>query len=329
MAKNDYLLEVNNLSVDFGSGNRVNHAVEDVTFRVKSGEILGIVGESGSGKSVSSLSVMKLIPDPPGRITGGTITFEGEDIISKTEEEMSKIRGNKISMIFQEPMTSFNPVYTIGTQIIEAIMYHQKKTKKEAQELAIELLHEVGISLPEKRIHDYPHQMSGGMLQRAMIAMALSCDPELLIADEPTTALDVTIQAQIIDLLKKINKEREMSIIMITHDLGVIAEMAQYVVVMYKGRIVEESTAELLFEKPMHPYTQGLIKCIHKLGEQDRLYVIPTGDKNPTKGCRFCSRCEFAFDKCFEEEPPLEEVEYRRRVRCWLRMKEAGGADNE
>lgn len=325
------ILELNNLSVKFFSRKRETVAVEDVTFHVNKGEVLGVVGESGSGKSVSALSIMRLIPYPPGKITGGEILFNGQNLLNKTEDEMTRIRGNKISMIFQEPMTSFNPVYTIGSQIIESIMLHQKKTKKEAEVSAVQLLREVGIPFPEKRIKEYPHQMSGGMLQRSMIAMALSCNPELLIADEPTTALDVTIQAQILDLLRKLQKERQMSIIMITHDLGVIAEVAKYVVVMYLGRVVEEAAVDDIFEKPLHPYTEGLLRSIPKIGEYKKLYMIPhySGVANLEAGCKFCKRCEYAFDKCTKEEPPLIEVEDGRRVRCWLRIKDVQERETE
>lgn len=292
-----------------------------MTFKIKKGEVLGVVGESGSGKSVSAMSIMQLIPYPPGKITGGEIIFKGENLLEKTEEEMMKIRGNQISVIFQEPMTSFNPLYTIGSQIEEAIVLHQKKTKKEAEQMAIDLLHEVGISFPEKRVKEYPHQMSGGMLQRAMIAMALSCNPQLLIADEPTTALDVTIQAQILDLIRKLQSEREMSIMMITHDLGVIAEVAKYVVVMYAGRVVEEADVESLFAKPLHPYTEGLMKSIPKIGNHEKLYMIPFkgGANKIRQGCRFCPRCEYAMDICREKEPDLEDIGDGRKVRCWLR----------
>lgn len=318
--KKNCILKVKHLSVSFGTGKRENCAVQDVTFQVNEGEILGIVGESGSGKSVSSLSVMRLLAST-GRITGGEITFHGEKILKKTENEMTKIRGNKISMIFQEPMTSFNPVYTVGAQIVEAIMWHRKKNKKVAIQMTVNLLQEVGISFPEKRIYEYPHQMSGGMLQRAMIAMALSCNPELLIADEPTTALDVTTQAQILELLQRLQKERNMSIIMITHDLGVIAEAAKYVVVMYKGRIVEEAQAVDLFKYPLHPYTAGLLRSIPHPGNQNRLYMIPQGKGDVKEGCRFCPRCEAAMERCFKVEPPLAEVEGGRHVRCWLHLK--------
>ncbi|MCI9638793.1 ABC transporter ATP-binding protein [Anaerovoracaceae bacterium 41-7] len=330
MSKNDNLIEVNHLSVTFYNGKDENHAVQDVTFRIKKGEVLGIVGESGSGKSVSAMSIMQLIPYPPGKITGGEIIFKGENLLDKTEEEMMKIRGNQISVIFQEPMTSFNPLYTIGSQIEEAIVLHQKKSRKEAEQMAIDLLREVGISFPEKRVKEYPHQMSGGMLQRAMIAMALSCNPQLLIADEPTTALDVTIQAQILDLIRKLQSEREMSIMMITHDLGVIAEVAKYVVVMYAGRVVEEATVESLFEKPLHPYTKGLMKSIPKIGNHEKLYMIPfkSGANKIKTGCRFCPRCEYAMDICSEKEPELFEIDNGRKIRCWLHIaeKKAGEA---
>ncbi len=321
------LLDVNNLSITFYSGKRETKAVEDVSFRINQGEILGVVGESGSGKSVTALSIMGLIQFPPGRITGGTINFQGESLLEKSEEEMTRIRGNKISMIFQEPMTSFNPVYTIGSQIIEAIVLHQKKRKDEAEKMAVKLLREVGISFPEKRIHEYPHQMSGGMLQRAMIAMALSCNPELLVADEPTTALDVTIQAQILDLIIRLQQERGMSIMIITHDLSIIAEVAKSVVVMYLGRVVEEATVEALFERPLHPYTEGLLRSIPKIGNHEKLYMIPfkKGAAQIREGCRFYPRCEYAIDKCAHEEPPLARMKNGSRVRCWLRIDEEGG----
>lgn len=324
MNKKENLIEVNHLSVTFYNGKDENPAVQDVTFKIKKGEVLGIVGESGSGKSVSAMSIMQLIPYPPGKITGGEIIFKGENLLEKSEEEMMKIRGNQISVIFQEPMTSFNPLYTIGSQIEEAIVLHQKKTKKEAEQMAVDLLREVGISFPEKRVKEYPHQMSGGMLQRAMIAMALSCNPQLLIADEPTTALDVTIQAQILDLIRKLQSEREMSIMMITHDLGVIAEVAKYVVVMYAGRVVEEAAVENLFANPLHPYTEGLMKSIPKIGNHEKLYMIPfkSGANKIRSGCRFCPRCEYAMDICKEKEPALEEVGDGRKVRCWLHIRE-------
>ncbi len=335
MNKQERLLEVNDLSVSFYTGKKVVLAVDGVSFHINKGEVVGVVGESGSGKSATAMSIMRLISYPPGRITGGQILFNGENLLEKTENEMTRIRGNKISMIFQEPMTSLNPVYTIGSQIVEAIILHQKKSKKEAEELAVQLLKEVGIPFPEKRIKEYPHQMSGGMLQRAMIAMALSCNPQLLIADEPTTALDVTIQAQILDLIRKLKEEREMSILMITHDLGVIAEIAKYVIVMYLGRVVEEAPVKELFKMPLHPYTEGLLKSIPKLGNHEKLYMIPnpgSSQKKALKGCKFYPRCIYAIDKCREEEPSLAFVDGIRRVRCWLRvaeMAEGGMKSNE
>ena len=288
--------------------------------------MLGVVGESGSGKSVTAMSTLRIIPS--ARITSGEILFNGENLLGKSEQEMTTIRGNKISMIFQEPMTSLNPVYNIGSQIVEAIRLHQQKTKKEATALAIKLLKEVGIPLPEKRMKEYPHQMSGGMLQRVMIAMALSCNPELLIADEPTTALDVTIQAQILDLLKKIKDERQMAIMIISHDFGVISEMAKYVAVMYMGKVVEEAPVESILERPLHPYTEGLLRSIPKIGDRSRLYMIPSSSTlgKVRKGCRFYPRCEYAFEKCKEEEPPLTICNDGRKVRCWLRINGSEGS---
>lgn len=317
------LLEINDLAVQFYSGEKTVYAVDGVSLQINKGEVLGIVGESGSGKSVTAMSTMRIIPS--AKITSGEILFNGENLLDKTEQEMTTIRGNKISMIFQEPMTSLNPVYNIGSQIMEAVRLHQQKTKKEAAALAVKLLKEVGIPLPEKRMREYPHQMSGGMLQRVMIAMALSCNPELLIADEPTTALDVTIQAQILDLLKKIKDERQMAIMIITHDFGVISEMAKHVVVMYMGRIVEEAPTESILEKPLHPYTEGLLRSIPKIGNRNRLYMIPSRNAmgKGRKGCRFYPRCEYAFKKCEEEEPFLALCKDGRKVRCWLRINDS------
>ena len=318
------LLDVRDLSVRFFTRKNDVPAVENVSFHINDGEVLGIVGESGSGKSVSALSIIGLIQEP-GRITGGRIVFKDENLLEKSEEEMTNIRGNKISMIFQEPMTSFNPVYTVGGQIMEAIALHQNKKKLQARELTVSLMREVGIASPEKRISDYPHQMSGGMLQRCMIAMALSCNPELLIADEPTTSLDVTIQAQILDLIRKLQHERNTSIIMITHDLGIIAELAKYVVVMYLGRVVEKAPVRELFRKPLHPYAEGLLRSRTVIGQNGgKLYMIPASNMDPRdiEGCRFCPRCEFAFDRCKIAEPPLTEIGDGRSVRCWLRLLE-------
>ena len=316
--KEPHLLEIRDLAVQFYSGKKAVHAVDGVSYHVDRGEVLGVVGESGSGKSVTAMTVMRLLPS--AKVTNGEVLFKGENLLQKNESAMTHIRGNQVSMIFQEPMTSLNPVYTIGSQIVEAIRLHQKKNRQEARKMAIHLLKEVGIAFPEKRIHEYPHQMSGGMLQRAMIAMALSCNPELLIADEPTTALDVTIQAQILDLIQRLKEERDMSIIMITHDLGVVAEVAKRVAVMYMGQIVEEATVHDIFREPLHPYTQGLLRSIPKLGNYERLYMIPNRGAMGQKpaGCRFCPRCEYAMGRCAEEEPRLTPLEDGRKVRCWL-----------
>ncbi|MDN5332400.1 MAG: peptide/nickel transport system ATP-binding protein [Tepidanaerobacteraceae bacterium] len=317
------LLEIKDLTVKFFTEDGTVNAVERASFDIEKEETLGVVGESGCGKSVTALSVMRLLPSPPAKITSGRILFEGEDLLSKSEAEMRRIRGNLISMVFQEPMTSLNPVFTIGHQISEAIVLHQKLSKKEARERAIEMLKMVGIPNPEKRYWEYPHQLSGGMRQRVMIAMALSCSPKLLIADEPTTALDVTIQAQILDLIERLKEKVGMSVLMITHDLGVIAEMAKRVVVMYAGQVVEESPCEDIFENPLHPYTAGLLKSIPKLEEKkSRLHVIEGNVPNPLNfpsGCRFHPRCFEAKKICGEKMPSLVEVEGNRKVRCFMR----------
>jgi len=279
------------------------------------------VGESGCGKSVTALSIMRLIPSPPGKIVDGRIIFDGKNLLELSESEMRRIRGNRISMVFQEPMTSLNPVFTIGNQIAEAVMLHQHVDKKAALERTIEMLAKVGIPDPESRVHEYPHQMSGGMRQRVMIAMALVCNPDLLIADEPTTALDVTIQAQILDLLTELQREFGMSILLITHDLGVVAEMADYVAATYAGKIVERAEVHELFENPLHPYTQGLFRSRPRLGAtKGKLSVIPGMVPNPTefpKGCRFAPRCPLADEKMKDEEPPLEEKRPGHLVACW------------
>ncbi|MBC7081923.1 MAG: ABC transporter ATP-binding protein [Firmicutes bacterium] len=315
------LLEVRDLKTYFYTEDGVVPAVDGVSFSVEKGETIGIVGESGCGKSVTSLSVMRLIPNPPGKIIGGEIIFEGENILEKSEAEMRHIRGNEISMIFQEPMTSLNPVFTIGDQIMEAIMLHQKVGKREARKKTIEMLKLVGIPSAEKRVDEYPHQMSGGMRQRVMIAMALSCNPKLLIADEPTTALDVTIQAQILDLMLKLKEDLGTAIMLITHDLGVIAETVNKVVVMYAGKIVESADVVSIFKKPEHPYTLGLLGSIPKVNEdRERLQVIEGVVPNPfdmPTGCRFHPRCSFVRDICKEEEPELVDVEDGHQVRCW------------
>ncbi|MEJ2666670.1 MAG: ABC transporter ATP-binding protein [Deinococcales bacterium] len=328
MPSSERLLEVKDLKTYFDTDEGVVKAVDGVSFHIDRGETLGVVGESGSGKSVTSLSVMRLIPTPPGRIASGEMLFEGQDLVTKSEREMRRIRGNDISMIFQEPMTSLNPVYTVGDQIAEAIVLHQGKSNREAMRLAVEMLDLVGIPEPAKRVRNYPHQMSGGMRQRVMIAMALSCGPKLLIADEPTTALDVTIQAQILDLMRKLQSEIGMSILFITHDLGVISEMADRVVVMYAGRAVEEAHVNDIFARPQMPYTLGLMNSIPRVDRaaehQERLEAIPGNVPNPLylpEGCAFHPRCRFAIDACKEAVPSLEDTGGGHMVRC-IRWKD-------
>ena len=315
------LLSVKGLKTYFYTDDGVIPAVDGVSFDLDRGGTIGIVGESGCGKSVTSLSVMGLIPQPPGKIEGGEIIFEGRNLLELDEAEMRHIRGNDISMIFQEPMTSLNPVFTVGNQICEAIMLHQGLDKNAAREKAIEMLRLVGIPSPEKRIDDYPHQMSGGMRQRVMIAMALSCNPKLLIADEPTTALDVTIQAQILDLMRELREETGTAIMMITHDLGVIAELVEKVVVMYTGKIVESADTLTIFQEPMHPYTIGLLGSIPRLdGDGSRLQAIPGTVPIPGSfpvGCGFHPRCPFATDLCRAKVPPAFEVSEGHSVACW------------
>ena len=319
------LLQVTDLKTYFYTRDGDVPAVDGVSFDIHTGETLGLVGESGSGKSITALSLLRLIPDPPGKIVSGQIHYAGESLLEKTDAEMRKIRGNKISMIFQEPMTSLNPVYSIGYQIREVLKLHQGLGKKAASEKAIQLLQSVGFAMPEKRVDHYPHQLSGGMRQRAMIAMALSCRPGLLIADEPTTALDMTIQAQILDIMKALREKTRMSILLITHDLGVISEIADRVIVMYAGRIVEMASVEKLFKDPLHPYAKGLLQSIPSiLGSQDRLHVIKGSIPRPTdypEGCRFHPRCEYAWDICARQEPPIENLGTDRQVRCWLHSR--------
>ena len=317
------LLEVRGLSTDFIMKRGTVHAVDDVSFSLEAGKILAIVGESGSGKSVCSLSIMRLLQDP-GKVTAGEIFYKGDNILNYSKARMRSIRGNDISMIFQEPMTSLNPVFTVEDQLCEAIRLHMKDlSKKEVKARAVEMLHLVGIPSPEKRIKDYPHQMSGGMRQRVMIAMALSCDPELLIADEPTTALDVTIQAQILDLIGGLREKIGMAVLLITHDLGVVAEVADEVVVMYCGQIVEQASAHELFETgPQHPYTYGLLESIPTMDNEESgpLYMIPGMVPNPLnlpKGCKFAPRCPYAAERCSAEEPPVYEVG-ERKLRCFI-----------
>ena len=323
MAEN--ILQVKNLKTYFHTEAGLVKAVNDVSFDVEKGKTLGIVGESGCGKSMTSLSIMRLI-EKPGKIEGGEILLDGEDIVKMSEDEMRKIRGKKIAMIFQEPMTSLNPVFTIGQQLIEALLLHENMTKKEAKERAIEMLKLVKIPLAERRFDEYPHQLSGGMRQRVMIAMALCCNPELLICDEPTTALDVTIQAQILDLINELKEKTGTSVMMITHDLGVIAEVADDVMVMYAGQVVEKASCDQIFDQPLHPYTDGLMKCIPKLDDDDtkELSVIkgmvPSFDDMPA-GCTFCPRCPEAREICRCKMPELVDVE-GRKVRCFKYTKE-------
>lgn len=314
------LLKINNLKVYFDTDDGLIKAVDGVDLKIMRGTTLGLVGESGCGKSVTCLSIPRLISCPPGRIAGGEILFKEKNLLELSESDMEDIRGNDISMIFQEPMTSLNPVFTIGEQIREAIMLHQEKGHGEATALTIQILKKVGIPSPEIRINDYPHQMSGGMKQRVMIAMALSCNPELLIADEPTTALDVTIQAQILDLMQSLQNESGMSILLVTHDLGVVASMARHVAIMYASRIVEYGSTEDIFQNPRHPYTLGLFTAIPVIGEgKKNLYVIPGNVPNPLafpQGCKFWPRCLFAEEICRVHEPPLEEVKDNHKAAC-------------
>jgi peptide/nickel transport system ATP-binding protein len=316
------LLEIENLQTHFFTDRGQIPAVDGVSIRVNKGEVVGIVGESGCGKSVTSLSVMRLVPNPPGKIVGGSIRFKGEELVAASEKRMRELRGNEIAMIFQEPMTSLNPVYTIGDQIGEVIRLHTGATKKEARQRSIDMLKKVGIPRAEAIVDEYPHQLSGGMRQRVMIAMAMACNPELLIADEPTTALDVTIQAQILDLMRQLNRESETAIMMITHDLGVVAEMCHRVVVMYAGNVVEEGDVRSILKEPKHPYTIGLLHSLPKLeGARKRLYSIPGNVPIPgslTVGCRFAPRCEHATDRCRTEMPELRPAGPNRRTRCWL-----------
>lgn len=316
------LLKVNKLKTSFYTSEGKVTAVNDVSFKVNEGKVLGIVGESGCGKSVTSMSIMRLLDDSISKIEEGEIIFEGTDILKLSEKEMNKIRGNKLAMIFQEPMTSLNPVFTIGQQIGEAIKIHQGIKGKENKEKSIEMLNLVGIPMPEKIVNEYPHQLSGGMRQRVMIAMALSCKPKLIIADEPTTALDVTIQAQVLELMKKLSKDLKTSIILITHDLGVIAEMADEVIVMYAGKVVEECSVQNIFEKTKHPYTKGLLYSrTESVKKGERLYNIPGMVPNLNdmpSGCSFNPRCEKCMDICKKEMPKLIETEEGHKVRCWL-----------
>ncbi|MBW2059202.1 MAG: ABC transporter ATP-binding protein [Deltaproteobacteria bacterium] len=326
VSPDQHLLQVQELRTYFYTFEGTARAVDDVSFSLNRGETLGLVGESGCGKSVTALSIMRLVPEPPGRIVHGRVEFDGTDLLKLSMDEMRHVRGNRISMIFQEPMTSLNPVFTIGDQISEMFILHQKLGKKESWNRAVEMLRLVQIPSPEKRIREYPHQLSGGMRQRAMIAMALSCDPEILIADEPTTALDVTIQAQVLDLMLKLKEDFDAAIILITHDLGVVAEIAQRIEVMYAGKVVEEAETIAIFEDPKHPYTRGLLRSIPKLGQRARygrqrlqeisgmvpsLYELPPG-------CTFFPRCPEAKPVCRREAPRLIDLGGSHKVRCWL-----------
>jgi len=326
----DVILDIRNLKTFFYTYDGVAKAVDGISYRLSRGEPLGIVGESGCGKSVSALSILRLIPDPPGRIVEGQIFFKGTNLLELPYERMREIRGNRISMIFQEPMTSLNPVFTVGNQIAEAFRLHQGLKRQEALEKSIDMLKLVNIPSPEKCVGQYPHELSGGMRQRAMIAMALACNPEILIADEPTTALDVTIQAQIIDLMLQLKEELGMAIILITHDLGIIAETVKRVIVMYAGKIVEEAPTRTIFKTPLHPYSQGLLQSMPRLGDKVRLGrvrleeipgVVPSLYELPA-GCRFSTRCSHAMEICRKEEPDLEEIDESHFCRCWLTHKE-------
>lgn len=320
MAKD--LITIKNLKTYFYTEDGVVRAVDDVSFKIKEGETVGIVGESGCGKSMTAMSIMRLIPSPPGVIEGGEIIFDGKNVLEMNEEELRNMRGNEISVIFQEPMTSLNPVFTIGYQIEEVLILHQNLNKVEARKKAIEALKQVGIPRADEIVDCYPHELSGGMRQRAMIAMAMACNPKLLIADEPTTALDVTIQAQILDLMRGLKKRLNSSIMLITHDLGVVAEMADYVVVMYAGKVVEEAPVLDLYKSPLHPYTVGLLKSKPKLNEKkDKLTTIPGQVPNPLdmpEGCYFHPRCSKCMDICKKKPPRTIEMENGHKVTCWL-----------
>jgi oligopeptide/dipeptide ABC transporter ATP-binding protein len=320
----DVLLEVRGLKTHFHVLDGVVPAVDGVDFSLKRGETLGLVGESGCGKSVTSLSIMGLIETPPGEIVAGEIWFDGRELLSLSEHDREEIRGNDMTMIFQEPMTSLNPVFTVGEQIAESVRLHRKASKREAWDRATEMLRLVGIPSPERRVKQFPHELSGGMRQRVMIAMALACDPQLVIADEPTTALDVTIQAQILELIKRIQEETGTALLLITHDLAVVAETVERVAVMYAGRIVETGTVAETLLAPRHPYTEGLITSIPSRVEKgQRLNVIRGTVPNPfrmPKGCKFEPRCPYAFEPCKPFEPELEAIDTDRRVRCWLHV---------
>ncbi|MGM0602526.1 MAG: ABC transporter ATP-binding protein [Bacillota bacterium] len=322
--ENEILLEAKNLKTSFFTYEGEVKALEDVSFVVNKGETLGLVGETGSGKSVTALSIMKLIPDPPGKIISGEINFNGENLIDKTEKEMQDIRGNQISMIFQDPMNSLNPVFEVGTQIKQVIKKHQKKSSRMAKKIALEMFKKVGLPDPEHIMEKYPHELSGGMQQRVMIAIALSCHPQLLIADEPTTALDVTIQAQILKLIKNLRDEMSSSMLLITHDLGVVARVCDRVAVMYAGNIVEYAPVKKLFKNPSHPYTEGLLKAIPRRESRgEKLKIIKGKVPNlitPPSGCRFHPRCEYKMDVCSSTIPPRKYIDENHYVKCHLQF---------
>lgn len=327
MNQSEKILEIKDLCVEFKTVEGTVKAINHLNYTLHKGEKLGIVGESGSGKSVSSLGIMQLIPNPPGEIVGGEILYKGQDLVKKSEKDMQKIRGNEISMIFQEPMTSLNPIIKCGRQIAESLRLHRGMNKKEAMEEAIRMMQAVGIANPEVRAHEYPHQMSGGMRQRVMIAMALACQPQILIADEPTTALDVTIQAQILELMMELKEKLGMAIIMITHDLGVVASMCDKIAVMYAGRIVEYGTTDDIFYNPKHEYTKGLLKSIPRLDakEHERLVPIegtPIDLLNPPAGCPFAPRCSNCMKICLREMAPVTTFDDVHYTQCWMNQKE-------
>jgi len=319
----EVILEVRDLRVEFDTQDGVVHAVNGISYRLHKGETLGIVGESGSGKSVSVMALMRLLPTPPARISNGEVIFMGQNLLDLSEAEMRGIRGSQMAMVFQDPMTSLNPVLTIGYQLMEPLQLHLGMTKEEARQRAAELLRMVGIPEAAKRLDDYPHQFSGGMRQRVMIAMALACNPVLLIADEPTTALDVTIQAQIVELVKQLQEQLGMALIWITHDLGVVAGLAERVIVMYAGMIMEDALVDDLYENPRHPYTRALLRSLPRMdgspGEKlETIEGLPPDLIALPKGCPFAARCKLAQDICFEQRPPLEEIAPGRRLACWV-----------
>ncbi|ALC82551.1 MULTISPECIES: ABC transporter ATP-binding protein [Bacillus] len=322
------IMDIKNISIHFSTENGIVKAVNDISFRIKEGETVCIVGESGCGKSVTAMTLMGLIDEATGKVMSGEVWFNGQDLLKARKREMNRLRGNDIAMIFQEPMSSLNPVLKIGHQIEEAILEHRQISRKNAKKLVLELIELVGIPGTKKIAESYPHQLSGGMLQRIMIAIALSCNPKLLIADEPTTALDVTIQAQILELLKKVNEEKNTSILLITHDLGVVAEVADYVVVMYAGKIVEQASVYELFKNPQHPYTKGLLKSKPVINQRkDRLYSIPGQVPNLTNVdgfCLFSDRCEYCMPVCREKQPALKKTKVGHQVACWLQEEETG-----